>query len=463
MSSSVIWGAQGRHVLFGRFGVTGLVNVDLTPELASRLGAAFGAVLPKGATVTINRDLHRSPRMLKRGVISGLPSSGAHVLDLRFIPIPVARYFTRNSEASGGVHVRLSPYDGRVVDIKFFDQHGQDLSKNTERDIERVFFREDYRRVYLDEIGTISYPADVTERYSKAFLAALNVAAIRSANPHIVVDFANAPTAQVLAPLLTQLNCRVVALNGAMDETKMSIPPQEFQESLQQLATICSVLDTRMGVRLDVGGERVFVVDYGGGIVPGTLLCATLATMALKSKGGGTIAVPVSMPNVFEKIAEQYGGSVLRTKVNLKSLMAAANRPKVIMAGDSNGAFIWPDFQPVVDGMMTVAKVLEFMATQRTDLSEMIASVPAFCLYQRQVNCPWENKGTVMRLLNEQYKERLGERIDGVKINLGDDEWVLVLPDADRPLFHIYAQAGSDEQAQGLVERYGRIVEGLQE
>jgi mannose-1-phosphate guanylyltransferase/phosphomannomutase len=67
-----------------------------------------------------------------------------------------------------------------------------------------------------------------------------------------------------------------------------------------------------------------------------------------------------------------------------------------------------------------------------------------------------------MRLLNEQYKERLGEQIDGVKIYLGDDEWVLLLPDADEPLFHIYSQARSSEQARDLVARYERIVEGLQ-
>ncbi|MBC7337948.1 MAG: nucleotidyl transferase, partial [Clostridia bacterium] len=169
-----------------------------------------------------------------------------------------------------------------------------------------------------------------------------------------------------------------------------------------------------------------------------------LATMALRANRSGTIAVPVSMPNVFEKIAAQYEGKVLRTPVNMQSLMAAANQPGVVMASDGNGSFIWPAFQPVVDGMMTVAKILEFLATQHTSLIEVMASVPEYHMAQTQVNCPWEAKGTVMRLLNEQYKDRLGSRIDGVKILLGDDEWVLVLPDADRPLFHIFAQARSD-------------------
>jgi mannose-1-phosphate guanylyltransferase/phosphomannomutase len=169
------------------------------------------------------------------------------------------------------------------------------------------------------------------------------------------------------------------------------------------------------------------------------------------------------MPSVFETIAAQHNGRVVRTKVNPQALMAAAREPGVVMAADGNGSFIWPDFQPVVDGMMTVARLLQYTVTQDTRLSQATAAVPPFFVSQGEVSCPWEAKGTVMRLLNEQYKDRLGEQIDGVKIHLGSHEWVLVLPDADQPLFHIHAEARSYDQAQDLVAKYERIVEGLQE
>jgi len=462
VNSSIIWGAQGRHVLFSRFGVTGLVNVDLTPEFAARLGAAFGASLPKGSTVVTNRDVHRSPRMLKRGIISGLPSAGVNVLDLGETPIPVARFATRTRGAAGGVHVRLSPYDARVVDIKFFDRNGQDLPKSTERNIESVFFREDFRRVYLDEIGAISYAASVVEDYTQAFMQSLHVDAIREANPYIAVDFANSTTASVLAPILTKLNCRVVALNESVDETKMSISTEEFHQSIEQLGKICGALETGLGVRLDVGGERIFVVDSAGLEVPGAKLAAGLARLALIAEGGGVIAVPVTMPTVFEQLAASLGGKVVRTKANLQAVMAAANGANVIMATDGNGSFIWPRFQPVVDGMMTIAKLLEYLTEQHISIDEALQAVPAYHTAEGHVACPWESKGTVMRLLNQQYRDRLGDQIDGVKINLAQGEWVLVLPDADSPVFHIYTQAPSGEQATQLLDRYQRIVEGLQ-
>lgn len=462
VKASIIWGSQGRRVLFGRFGVTGQVNVDMTPEFASKLGAAFGATLPKGSEVTINRDPHRSPRMIKRAIISGLPSAGVNVLDLRSVPIPVARYYTRVSQAAGGVHVRLSPHDNRVVDIRFMDSRGLTLSKAAERDIERVFFREDFRRVYMDEIGTIDYAPGVIERYTQDFLAALDVEAIRAARPNIVIDYANAPAALVLPPILNELNCQVVALNASIDETRMSIRPDEFDRSLQQLALISLAVEARLAARLDVGGEKLFLIDDRGQIVPGITALAAMVSLALKANGGGDIAVPVNMPRIFEEIAGRYGGTVVRTRVDLQDLMATANRREILIAGDGSGNVILPVLQPGADGLFALAKLFEYLVTQQVSLSEVIAELPPYYMAERRVSCPWEAKGTVMRLLTEQYRPPRKAQIDGTRIDVGPD-WVLVLPDPDEPFFRIYAESSSGPQAQELAEKYARVVEGLQQ
>jgi mannose-1-phosphate guanylyltransferase/phosphomannomutase len=463
VKTSIIWGARGRRVLFGRFGVTGVVNVDLTPEFAARMGAAFGATLPKGSTVTINRDPHRSPRMIKRAVISGLPSAGIHASDLRSMPIPVARYYTKVTNAVGGVHVRLSPFDRRVVDIRFFDGRGHNLSKNAERGIERVFFREDFRRVYLDEIGTIDYAPGVIETYTKGFLSSVNVEAIRQAKFKLIVDYAYAPTSEVLPHILTELGVEVVPLAANVDGEKMSVTPAEFEKDLKELTLITGVLDTYLGVRLDVGGEKIFLVDHRGQYVPELLASAAMASLALHANPGGTIVVPVHMPSLFEQIAAGQGGKVLRCKMDAQDLMNMSTREGVIMAADGMGNFVFPEFQAAVDGLMATAKLLEFLATQQVSLADVVAGLPAFHISHREVTCPWEAKGTVMRLLNEQYKDQRADLIDGIKILLGEGEWVLVLPDPDFPRFHVYAEARTGNEAQELADRYVRIVEGLQE
>ena len=419
VKSSIIWGSQGRRVLFGRYGITGQVNVDLTPEFATKLGAAFGASLSKGSIVTINRDPHRSPRMLKRALISGLPSAGVHVRDLRSVPIPVARYITRKIGASGGLHVRLSPHDARTVDIKFMDRRGLNLSKDAERNIERVFFREDFRRVYLDEIGTIDYQPDVIETYTADFLAKLNTQAIQAARFSIVVDYANAPSSLVLPCILRDLGVRVVELNAGLDESRMSIPPQEFQQSLDQLATICSALRTNLGARLDVGGEKLFLVDDRGKIVPSGLATMALATLALRASGGGIAAVPVTVSRTMEGVASQYGGTVIRTKTDMHDVMEAATREGVVIAADGMDNYAFPQFQPAADGMMALAKLLECLATQKTSLSQITDALPPQHMAVRVVPCPWEAKGMVMRLLHERYKGDLDAQIDGEAICSG--------------------------------------------
>jgi mannose-1-phosphate guanylyltransferase/phosphomannomutase len=112
---------------------------------------------------------------------------------------------------------------------------------------------------------------------------------------------------------------------------------------------------------------------------------------------------------------------------------------------------------------MAAIKLLEFLATQQTSLADVVAGLPAFHVKHREISCPWELKGTVMRLLNQQYKDRRADLIDGIKILMGEGEWVLILPDPDYPKFHIYAEAHTAGEAQDLVDRYVRIVEGLRE
>ncbi len=461
VKSSIIWGSQGRRVLFGRFGVTGVVNVDLTPDFCARLGSAFGATLPKGSYVTINRDPHRSPRMLKRAIISGLPSSGVNVWDLGNAPVPVARYFTRVTQAVGGVHVRLSPHDQRVVDIRFMDADGLNLSKERERTIERIYFREDFRRAYMDDIGSIEYPNLVVERYTNGFMQALDVEAIRAARFKVVVDYAHSPNSDVLSPLLNRLNVDVVPLNARVDAHRIAVKQEDFEAGLRQLAIIASALNTNLGIQLDVAGEKIFLVDNHGQILSDASVAMLMATLALRSKGGGVIVAPIDVSHAFERLAEQVGGRVVRTRVDIHALMIAAQEPGVILATDGAGNFIFPAFQPVTDGLMATAKLLEFLATQQEPLSDLVRDLPEIFMENMRVACPWEIKGSVMRRLMEIH--HTGETQEGIKLNFDTREWVLIRPDPDNPHIIITAESTSLEKLTSLLERFGHEVQRLRD
>ncbi len=463
VATSMVWGSQSRKVLFGRFGVTGLVNVDITPEFAAKLGGAYGATLAKGATVMVNRDAHFTPRMIKRAIISGLPSAGVNVADLASVPIPVARYNVQATNAVGGIHVRLSPFDSRTLDIKFFDRNGLDLDKNTERKIENVFFREDFRRVYLDDIGRISYANNVVERYLEGYLKNINADALKakSGELHIVVDYANTSSAQVLPRVFGSLGIDAVELNAHVEEGLYSRAQEQLQDGLNRLSAITPVLKANLAARLDTGGERVYFVDDKGQQVHGMAALAAVVALHLKANGGGIVAVPVTAPSVIETIAKQYGAEVIRTKANNQAMSITALRNSVTVAGDGAGSFFFPAFHPTPDGLFTITKLIEMLAAQNVRFSEVLASLPTFAMARGRVPCRWEDKGRVMRLLNEQYGNTGNGQIDGIKIDLGR-EWALILPDPDFPFFHIYAEAEEDGEAKALVEKYTGLVNGLQ-
>ncbi|NTV62952.1 MAG: NTP transferase domain-containing protein [Oscillochloris sp.] len=464
VNSSIIWGSQGRRVLFGRHGISGLVNIEITPEMCAMIGAAYGATLPRGSSVTINRDAHYTPRMLKRAIVSGLPSAGINVVDLQSVPIPVARYYTHAIGASGGIHVRLSPLDSRVIEIRFFDHRGLNLHSAIERKIESTYFREDFRRAYLDEIGRISYGTAIEDIYTATFIRALRPETVdgMSRGFNIVVDYANSNSGDMLSHILRRLHVDAVELNVNLDENMVFQTSAQFEAAMNRLAKITSAVGAQFGARLDSGGEKMFLVDDTGLRLNPMRALAAITALAMRASNGGTVAVPVTAPRVFERIAARYGGQIIRTKANFGALMhTASQHPNLLLLGDGTGSYIFPTFYPIADGMFAVAKLMELIALSGTRLSAVLADLPPYFLAQTRIPCRWESKGKVMRILNQQYAERQGDQVDGIKIDLGD-EWVLILPDPDGPFFHLYAEGTSDEQARILIDKYAGLITGLQ-
>ena len=176
INSSIVWESKGARSLFGRDGVGGLANVDVTAELAVRLAMAYGSTLKAGSTIVTSRDSSRSARMLKRAMMAGLNASGVNVVDLETSSVPVTRFLIRQRSAAGGLTVRIMDGDPQSVIIRFFDTYGADLSEDGQRKIERIFHREDFRRVLPGEMGDIDFPPRALEQYATAVEATIDLA-----------------------------------------------------------------------------------------------------------------------------------------------------------------------------------------------------------------------------------------------------------------------------------------------
>ena len=124
LAMSLVWADRWSRSIFGRYGVSGLANIEISPEFAAKLGAAFGATVGKRRTMITSRDHHKASRMINRALMAGLLSVGVDVQDLGVAPVSVVRYQISALGLAGGVHVRKSPYDPQLIDIKFFDARG---------------------------------------------------------------------------------------------------------------------------------------------------------------------------------------------------------------------------------------------------------------------------------------------------------------------------------------------------
>src|SRR6266542_3169444 len=457
IGSSLIWGSQGRRSLFGRFGVTGLINVDLTPEFAARLGAAYASTLPSGATVTMNRDQHRSSRMLKRALMGGIVGTGIDVVDLSQAPLPIGRFVTRRMGAAGGVHVRVSPFDVRVCDVKFFDRQGLDIDKAQERKVENVFFREDFRRASYDDVGRILETPRVGEEYSQAFLREVGRRReIADASFKIVLNYSHGTAAQFLPQLFESLDVDVVGINSVVSENIGSRSFEEFQQQMRELAAITSTLRASFGVTLDQGGEKTFFVDDRGRIIEDRHFLTAFVRLVARTTPA-LVAVPVFAPAILESLVAEAGGRVQRVRASAAAQMTVAARDHPLLVADGLGGFIFPRFHPSFDGLFTIVKLLELLAVERSTLAEVMDQTPAAHMARLKVECPWDQKGRVMRMLAQESATERTKQVDGVK-HVYDGEWVLVLPDADQPLFNVWAEARDEGRAWALAQQYADRV-----
>ncbi len=461
LSSSLIWGERWSKHIFDAYGVSGLGNIEIIPEFAAKLGAAYGASLRKGDYVLSSRDNHKTSRIIDRAIMTGLASVGINVYDLRVVPVPVARYSVQALKVAGGFHVRKSPYDPKVMDIKFFDAEGKEISQAKEKGIENLFFREDFPRVAMEEAGEVMFPPRALEYYEEGFKRILDYERVRKANFRIVIDYAWGSAVGIFPQVLGDLRCEVVGLNAYPDGTRLTKSQDEFDASVKRLGEIVGTLKAHLGVMMDAGAQKIYIADDLGRVLDGDQALAVMTLLMFKSKPGATVAVPISATRVIEEMAQQYNGSVIRTKTTYASLLDVASKTKPDFVGEAKGGYVFPEFQPAFDSMMATAKLLELLAMSGEPLSKVVNQIPTINLVRKHVPCSWEKKGTIMRKLIENTRAENVQLLDGVKIWHGKS-WVIIIPDADKPIFHVNAEGNHMEESNQLALRYVQLIQEWQ-
>jgi mannose-1-phosphate guanylyltransferase/phosphomannomutase len=461
INSSIVWESRGARSLFGHNGLSGLANVDVTPELAVRVAMAYGTTMKKGSTVTTSRDSSRAARALKRAVMAGLNATGINVDDLEMATVPVSRFQVRIHRAQGGITVRLTPGDPQSVTIRFFTADGTDIDEGAQRKIERIFYRQDFRRAFAADIGDIGYPPRALEYYSAALMENVDVAAIRSVGYQLVMDYAFGPTSLVMANVFSKLGADVLSVNPYTSTAGASAFDAKIHAA--RVADLVRSSGAHLGAVLDPDGERIILVDDEGHILTDEQALLAMVSLTVAASGSGSngptrIALPVSVTSAAERIATEAGAEIVWTKVSASSLMDVAQAGGVALAASQDGGFIFPDFLPAFDATAALVRLLELLARSDLRLSKVVAGLPRVHVAHESVVTPWEQKGLVMRRVVEEAKDHELVLVDGVKVLEGDGAWALVLPDPDEPVTHVWAEGSSATESRQLAQRYARSI-----
>src|SRR5216683_2965808 len=459
VNSSVIWESRGQRTLFGPRGVSGLVNVEVTPELCVRLASAYATTLKKGTTVTTSRDVSRAARALKRAVHGALNASAINVVDLEAQPLPVARFETARSEYSGGIALRTTPGDPQSIDIIFLDEDGADMSLTAQRKLERVFSRQEYRRAFPGEIAELTYPPRVVEAYTHGLLRSIDMDGVRGAGLKVVADCAGGTASLVLPGLLGRIGVDVLTVNNRLDEVSPTQSLAQIRAGMHRLAELVSSSRAAFGVRFDPVGERITLVDDKGALVSDERALLVVLDLIAAERRSGRVALPVTTTRVAGRVSRFHGAQVDWTPTSLHGLYEATAAEDVIFAADGRGGFVLPEFSRSIDGIAAFTRLLGLVGRTRLTLSQIDARIPAAHLLKRSMPTPWTAKGSVMRTVVEAAGGRQLDTTDGVRVVEPDRGWVLVLPDPADAVTHLWAEGTDADVVQQLLDEWAAVVE----
>jgi len=450
--------------LFGTNGIRGVANKELTPEILIKIGSAVGTFFENG-TLIVGHDARTSSPMLARAVVAGLNATGCDVLFAGMAPTPALQYAVKKHKTDGAVIITASHNPPEYNGIKVVWNDGIELSRQQEIEVENIFFDEKARYAEWNHMGTTRDLHGTIDEYVEAIKKHVNAARIAKKRYHVAVDAANSVGNLAIPTLLRDLGCKVTTINGNINGTFSGRTPEPRPENLRDLAATVKALIADLGVAYDGDADRSIFIDENGEIHWGDKTFGLVEKYFLKDNLGEKIVTPVSSSTLVKDIADAYGGEIVWTKVGSVTVSQTMKKLKAKLGGEENGGIFYGPHQPVRDGAMATALILDIMAKTGKKLSKLLRELPKYFIEKGKVECPENIKEKVLEKLVEQMKGLNISTIDGVKVWFRDKSAILIRPSGTEPIYRLYAEARTEEKALQLINEYGlklkRIVERL--
>jgi phosphoglucosamine mutase len=436
----------GRY--FGTDGIRGVANVDLTPELAFRVGRAAGAELRgEGGPFFIGRDSRVSGPMLEVALAAGLCSTGASVDLGGLLPTPAVAYLARARGAAAGVVISASHNPVEDNGIKFFGGDGYKLLDAHEEAIEAHIDRDDLPRARGTAVGTIRHAPEGEERYLEHLLS---LAAGRLAGVKIVVDCAYGAAARLAPRLWQALGATVVALHDEPDGTRINVDCGSTHLDPLRRAVLAHGAD--LGFAHDGDADRVLAVDERGETVDGDAIMGMCALDRHRrgALDAGTVVATVMTNAGLERTLAAAGIRLERARVGDRYVLERMREIGATLGGEQSGHIVFLDHTTTGDGFVTAVEVTNVMARSGKRLSELRVVVPRFPQVLRNVRV-----GDRRRAMDA---PEVTGAIARAEARLASSGRILVRPSGTEPLIRVMVEAEAQDVADAVAAEVADVI-----
>jgi phosphomannomutase/phosphoglucomutase len=360
--------------LFGTNGIRGLVNKELTPQIAIKVGSAIGTFFKK-KNLLIGHDARTSGPMFAKAVIAGLTATGCNVFFAGMASTPALQYAVKNHCMDGGVIITASHNPPEYNGIKVIWKDGIEISHEQETEIENIYFENKPVFAEWNKLGAKHELSAVNDEYVEAIKKHVNTPKIAEKRYHVVVDAANSVGGLATPTLLRELGCQVTTINANIDGTFPGRMPEPRPENLQEMAATVKAVGADLGVAFDGDADRSIFVGENGEIYWGDKTFAIIEKQFLMENPNAKIVTPVSSSTLVKDVADAYKGEIVWTKVGSVTVSQTMKEVKAKLGGEENGGVFYGPHQAVRDGAMTTALILGIMARSFRSLSRSNRSI----------------------------------------------------------------------------------------
>jgi phosphomannomutase / phosphoglucomutase len=444
--------------LFGTNGIRGVFGSDLSVDLVIDLSYSLATFFEKGPII-IGYDGRKSSPILSMLVTSTINSSGLDVWCAGLIPTPCLQYATKRLGYNGGIMVTASHNPPEYNGIKPIDRDGVEISREDELKVEDIYYSKKFTKV--NGLGLNFINDTVIDSYTGAVFSLVNVEKIRARKFIVAVDTGNGAQAVVAPILMKKLGCKVITINGNIDGDFPGRGSEPTPENLEVLSSMAKVTKADFGVAYDGDGDRSIFCDEKGTIHWGDKTGSLVTKHLLKTRHkGAEIVCPINTTMALSLIAQEEGSKVIHTKVGSVEVSRQMVKRKSLIGLEENGGFMYGKLNEVRDGAMMTALVLDMLASSNQTLSQMISSLPKVFQYKSKFKCPTKQiaNDIVNTCLMHGSPQKV-ETIDGAKIWIDEETWIMVRPSGTEPLVRMYAESTDQSLLNSKVEEYRRLIE----